>query len=118
MRAIASGFNDIDYRLYDMACDEESEVEQRYKTKNQVSAKNEINIIPNPNNGQFIIKHSNAKIIETISMHRIDGILVRKLNKMHINKAIELQGINGGVYYIRFQYVNGMQELIKMVLNN
>ena len=26
MRAIASGFNDIDYRLYDMACEEEIEV--------------------------------------------------------------------------------------------
>ncbi len=76
MRAIASGFNDIDYRLYDMACEEEIELEQRYNTKRFVQATDKITIIPNPNNGQFVIKHTDNKLLKAVTIHRIDGMLV------------------------------------------
>ena len=108
----------IDYRLYDMACEEEIEVEQRFNTKRLVQTTDEISIIPNPNNGHFVIKHADNKLLKAINMHRIDGMFVQKLKITDINKEINLRDTNNGVYYIQFIYDDGSKRLIKMVLTN
>ena len=118
MRAIASGFNDIDYRLYDMACEEEIEVEQRRVLNTPNYYSNDLHVIPNPNNGHFVIKHADNKLLKAINMHRIDGMFVQKLKITDINKEINLRDTNNGVYYIQFIYDDGSKRLIKMVLTN
>jgi len=77
-----------------------------------------ISIIPNPNNGLFVIAHADNKLLNSITMHRIDGMLVQKLKITDINKEINLRDTNNGVYYIQFLYVDGSKKLIKMVLTN
>ena len=117
MRAIASGFNDIDYRLYDLACvvEEEERIEKRYIVSNEENK--QIAIIPNPNNGQFYIEYKGDKTIQGISIYSVDGRLIQMLKHTDTNKMIAIGGSYSGLCYNIVSYTDGTQEVLKMILN-
>ena len=117
MRAITSGFNDIDYRLYDMACEEEIEVEQRRVLNTSNDYSNNLHIIPNPNSGEFSISYNGEKVISFIQVIDTRGRLILQNDIKGNEPLMSLNLTQSGLYFLKTHFVNGTTRIDKVVVN-
>ena len=116
MRSIASKFDNTDYREYDVNC-EESE-QEGYKNQELEYRKSnaKLHIIPNPNDGTFVLNTKNDSGIDRITIQDLQGRVVfysdsiDQGHKMHID-------INAGLYLINVEFHDGDLITEKMIIS-
>jgi hypothetical protein len=75
-----------------------------------VSTKENIQIIPNPNNGIFNLKFAENISSLDISISNISGKVVYKSCSKNINDLqIDLSGKSAGIYFVRLIFDNKVQ---------
>ncbi len=74
-------------------------------------------IYPNPTNNYVQISCSNTEEINTVEIYNINGVLVHKLDNMHIDNKISLEHFNNGLYLIKINHNNGKSEFHKVIKN-
>ena len=115
MRSIASRFDDTDYREYDMNC-EESE-QEGYKNQEIEYRKSnaELHIIPNPNDGTFVINTKNNSDINRITIQDLQGRVVFYSDSIDQGDKVHID-INAGLYLINVEFNDGDLITEKMII--
>lgn len=116
MRSIAGSFDNTDYRAYDLDCEESAQ--EGYTDQDIELRKNNIDlqIIPNPNNGTFIITSSNNSNIKRMIIHSMQGKIIYEA--MDVNQGKEMQlSLNSGLYLVSVEYVDGKVITDKIIIS-
>jgi len=115
MRSIASRFDDTDYREYDVNC-EESE-QEGYKNQEIEYRKSnaELHIIPNPNDGTFVVNTKNDSGIDKITIQDLQGRVVFYSDSIDQGDNVHLD-INAGLYLINVKFHDGNLITQKMII--
>jgi len=117
MRAIAANYTTEDYRLYDLVCEEQIDVEKRYIFSRPTTDNRKAVIIPNPNNGKFVIHHDGDKVIDEVTITNSNGTNM-VLEYDPYNKAnIKLSESLNALYFVKVTYTDGTTEIVKMIYN-
>ena len=115
MRAIASAYDTTDYRVYDMDC--ETAIENRLIKAKSTINKN-INIHPNPNDGNFVISIDSDVQLKSISIFDYSGQLMQYFNNPKSKTNVKIINISTGLYFVQVLYENGQVEIEKFIINN
>jgi hypothetical protein len=83
---------------------------------NSLSSESDLEIFPNPNNGQFTIQHSGLKEKTELQIVDVLGKLVLKKEIIADATTIDLSSQSNGVYYLMMN-LNGKQITKKVVVN-
>ena len=93
MRILASTIVKEDYRVYDMDCHPSANMQQdQIHIRESVSPLN-LNVVPNPNNGNFLISISEPEKVRTVLVADIQGNVylelpdVKSMNPVIITKS-------------------------------
>jgi hypothetical protein len=116
MRSIASSFDDTDYREYDTECEE---AEQEGYTDQDIELRKnnvDLQIIPNPNNGTFIITSLRSNI-KRITIQSPQGKIVYKSRNIINTQEIKLNlNLNIGLYILSVEHVDAQMVSKKIVI--
>ena len=116
MRSIASRFDDTDYREYDVECGETEQ--EGYKNQDIEYRKStaELHIIPNPNDGTFVINSKNNTGINSVIIHDLQGKVVFYSDNIDQEHKIHLD-VNAGLYLINIEFHDGNLATNKMIIH-
>lgn len=115
MRTIAAEFNDTDYRIYDVECRESEGDYKNYNTEKRGLIA-DVKIVPNPNNGNFIIKNINIDNTKSISLYNLDGLQIyRQVDITNPELSIALD-MSTGLYILKIINFNGTITSKKIIV--
>jgi hypothetical protein len=84
-----------------------------YVTKDQNISRNQIALLPNPSNGQFIIKSD--KIIESYQLVSAQGLVI-EIGQVLNNQVNIRSDISAGMYFIKLHFGDKKSTIQKLVL--
>jgi len=114
MRALASTFDNTDYRKYDLECEELASTEYLFDENQKLFQRHERNkhnfrISPNPNSGHFNIQLSSNKVFKNIRVLNLLGEVIYSSNDL--SEQIDLNHVAKGVYYVQVTYLDTTFEV-------
>ena len=75
---------------------------------------NEIKFAPNPNIG-IITVHLNEPA--RVSITNVIGQEIKQLEVLLGSNTIEFENMKSGIYFLKFQFKNGKQKIVKTIKN-